>query len=49
MTDLADLQPDTTASVADSFGIDSALRVPAFSQRDAHVPEIDSAYRFNPR
>ena len=48
MTELADLQPDTTVSVRDTFGIDSSLRVPAFSQRDAHVPEVDSAYRFNP-
>jgi cobaltochelatase CobS len=30
------------------FGIDTSLRVPAFSQADAHVPEIDSVYRFNP-
>ena len=48
MTELADLQPDTTFSVRDTFGIDSSLRAPAFSQRDAHVPEVDSAYRFNP-
>ena len=56
MTDPADLNqqmpvtpqmPDTTVSVRSTFGIDSALRVPAFSQRDVHVPEIDSAYRFN--
>ena len=49
MTDLADLQPDTTVSVRDTFGINNALRVPAFSVRDAHVPDIDSAYRFNPQ
>ncbi len=48
MTALADLAPDTTVSVLDTFGFDSGLRVPAFSQRDEHVPEIDSAYRFNP-
>ncbi|NVK41731.1 MAG: AAA family ATPase [Oceanospirillaceae bacterium] len=41
------LQPDTTVSVRDCFGIDADLRVPAFSQRDDHVPEIDPAYRFN--
>jgi cobaltochelatase CobS len=35
-------------SVRDVFGIDTNLRVPAFSQADAHVPEIDSVYRFNP-
>jgi cobaltochelatase CobS len=47
MTDLALLQPDTQVSVRDVFGIDSTLRVPAFSQRDEHVPDIDPAYRFN--
>ncbi|MFC6671044.1 AAA family ATPase [Marinobacterium aestuariivivens] len=40
--------PDTTVSVRGCFGIDSDLRVPAFSRRDDHVPEIDPAYRFNP-
>ena len=35
-------------SVREVFGIDTTLRVPAFSQADAHVPEIDSVYRFNP-
>ena len=35
-------------SVRELFGIDTALRVPAFSQADAHVPDIDSVYRFNP-
>ena len=35
-------------SVRELFGIDTTLRVPAFSQADAHVPDIDSVYRFNP-
>ncbi len=35
-------------SVRELFGIDSDLQVPAFSQRDEYVPEIDEAYRFNP-
>ena len=48
MTDTAQLQPDLTVSVRDTFGIDSDLRVPAFSERDDHVPDIDDAYRFNP-
>ena len=34
-------------SVRELFGIDSNLQVPAFALRDVHVPEIDSAYRFN--
>ncbi|MDE1974701.1 MAG: cobaltochelatase subunit CobS, partial [Hyphomicrobiales bacterium] len=32
----------------ETFGIDSDLQVPAFVERDDHVPEIDEAYRFNP-
>jgi cobaltochelatase CobS len=47
MTD-ASLRPDRLLSVRDLFGIDSTLRVPAFTERDEHVPEIDTAYRFNP-
>lgn len=39
--------PDTTVS-AQIFGLDPGLRVPAFSTRDPHVPEIDDAYHFNP-
>jgi cobaltochelatase CobS len=42
------LHPDRMVPVRDVFGIDSDLEVPAFSERDAHVPEIDSVYRFNP-
>jgi len=38
--------PDTHVSVREVFGIDSPLRVPAFRTPDAHVPEIDPAYRF---
>lgn len=41
-------QPDRMISVRDVFGIDSSLMVPAFSERDQHVPEIDAVYRFNP-
>ena len=38
--------PMRQASVRETFGIDSDLRVPAFVERDEHVPEIDTAYRF---
>jgi cobaltochelatase CobS len=48
MTDTLDLKPDLQLSVRDVFGIDSELTVPAFSERDPHVPEIDPVYRFNP-
>ena len=39
--------PDTEVDAAKLFGIKTAMRVPAFSQRNEHVPEIDDAYRFD--
>ncbi len=39
--------PDQTLSVRNTFGLDVDLEVPAFSERDSLVPEIDPAYRFN--
>ena len=44
---LFDHVPDTTVSVRQTFGIDSDLTVPAFSQRTEHVPDVDEAYRFD--
>ncbi|MBT3627161.1 MAG: cobaltochelatase subunit CobS [Rhodospirillaceae bacterium] len=44
---LSDRFPDITVSVRQTFGIDSDMEVPAFSEPEEHVPEIDSAYRFN--
>ena len=35
-------------AVRDVFGFDSALQVNAFSEPSEHVPDIDTAYRFNP-
>jgi cobaltochelatase CobS len=34
-------------SVRDVFGIDSDLQVPALTEPDEHVPEIDPVYRFD--
>lgn len=48
MSDIILNQPDLMISVRDMFGIDTNLKVLAFSQRDQHVPEIDHAYQFNP-
>jgi len=48
MSDIKVDQPDIMISVRDVFGIDTDLKVPAFSQRDDHVPEVDTAYQFNP-
>jgi cobaltochelatase CobS len=42
------LAPDRLLDVRTVFGIDTDLKVPAFSERDDHVPEIDEVYRFNP-
>ncbi|HKT18109.1 MAG TPA: cobaltochelatase subunit CobS [Stellaceae bacterium] len=39
--------PDITVSVRQTFGIDSELQVPAFSQGCDYVPDIDEAYRFD--
>jgi cobaltochelatase CobS len=40
-------QPDITISVRQTFGINSDLQVPAFSQPSEHVPDLDDAYRFD--
>lgn len=47
-SDISLLRPDRLVSVREVFGVDSELRVPAFGERDDHVPEIDPVYRFNP-
>ena len=48
MTEPLAARPDRTISVREVFGIDTDLRVPAFSAGEDHVPEVDGAYRFNP-
>lgn len=44
---MIDLQLDQTVSARELFAIDTDLLVPAFSERDEHVPDIDPAYCFN--
>ena len=39
--------PDTTVSVSQTFGIDSNLEVPAYSEPNEYVPEIDEDYQFD--
>src|SRR6478609_7566103 len=39
--------PDMTVSVRQVFGIDTNLEVPAYSQVDEHVPDVDPDYLFN--
>ncbi|MFG3254620.1 AAA family ATPase [Streptomyces sp. NPDC048172] len=40
--------PDVHVSARDVFGLRTDLKVPAFSEPSAHVPERDEAYRFDP-
>ncbi len=40
-------EPDKTISVREVFGIDTDMVAPAFSEPNAYVPEIDSAYHFD--
>ena len=39
--------PDETVSVRETFGIDVDMKVPSFSVRTEHVPDIDEAYVFD--
>lgn len=39
--------PDTTVLAREAFGIDTDMEVPAFSEGNEHVPEIDDAYLFD--
>ncbi len=39
--------PDTKLSVAETFGIDSDLQVPAFKEISDNVPDFDADYLFN--
>jgi len=41
-------EPDTEISVRDVFGIDTDMMVPAFSQADERVPDLDESYVFDP-
>ncbi|MCW2269581.1 Aerobic cobaltochelatase subunit CobS [compost metagenome] len=48
MTDLNFEPASRLVPVRELFGIDSNMRVPTFLTPNEHVPEIDTAYRFNP-
>ena len=39
--------PDTEVSVRETFGIDSDMKVPAYTSRTEHVPEVDDTYVFD--
>ena len=40
--------PDKMARVRDLFGVDSDMEVPAFSEADERVPDLDPTYVFDP-
>jgi cobaltochelatase CobS len=44
--DIANM-PDTSVDVRKVFGIDVDMKVPAYSEADAYVPEIDRDYIFD--
>jgi cobaltochelatase CobS len=46
--DLLSAKPDKTIS-AKEFGVESEMKIPAFSKRTEYVPEVDEAYRFDPQ
>ncbi len=46
--DLLSMKPDKTVS-AKEFGVESEMKIPAFSKRTEYVPELDDAYRFDPQ
>jgi len=39
--------PDTVVDAASVFGIKTKMKVPAFKTANEHVPEVDTAYRFD--
>ncbi|MGF1526058.1 MAG: cobaltochelatase subunit CobS [Candidatus Competibacterales bacterium] len=40
-----ELDPETLGKL---FGVTTTMTVPGFSQKEAHVPEVDESYRFDP-
>ena len=40
--------PDRMVKAREAFGVDTDLEVPAFSEADERVPDLDPAYVFDP-
>ena len=40
--------PDKIVKVRELFGVDSDMEVPAFSEADERVPDLDPTYVFDP-
>ena len=47
MTPNLNIQPDIKLSIKQTFGIDSEMKVDAFSKKNEFVPEIDKDYKFD--
>ena len=47
MTTLAELTPDIKISINQVFGIDTDMKVDAFSKKNEFVPKIDNNYKFD--
>ena len=47
MTANLNIEPDIKISVNQTFGIDSNMKVEAFSKKNEYVPEIDKNYKFD--
>ena len=47
MTPNLNIKPDIRISVKQSFGIDSDMKINAFSKKNEFVPEIDKDYKFD--
>src|SRR6185312_12380103 len=45
---LLTLVPDHEVNARETFGVDFDMKVPAFKEKDPHVPDLDEAYRFDP-
>src|SRR5246500_3117376 len=45
---LIGLKTDRGVDARKTFGVDFDMKVPAFSERDPHVPDVDEAYKFDP-
>ncbi len=45
--DMPEQGPDIEVSVRQTFGIDSDIQVPAYSQASDYVPDVDESYRFD--
>ena len=39
--------PDKFVSARELFGVDTDMKIPAFSEHTIHVPELDESYRFD--